>query len=102
MFFAGLVLANDPTDGVKLDGTKDNGLVINMPSEGDAFRISGINTLKIKTIEVFDNCGRLVGKIDQSQIDENGEVSVEHLNDGTYVLSIIFDNREINRKIVIG
>ena len=102
LFLGSFALANEPADAVTIDGTYDNGLVIEMPTEGDAFRISGINTLEIKSIEVFDRGGKLVGEIDQSQIDENGAVSVDHFNDGTYTLSIIFDDKEINRTIVIG
>ena len=94
---------NDPTEGVKIGNNTDEGISIYpMPVKGDAFRISGINTLAIKSIEVFDICGRLVGEIDKSQIDDNGAVSVDHFNEGTYILSIIFDDRKVSKKIIIG
>lgn len=94
---------NDPVNSVTIKNSTHEGISIYpIPIEGDAFRISGINTLKIKTIEVFDNRGKLVGEIDKKDIDDNGAVSVEHFSEGTYVLSIIFDDRKVNKKIKIG
>lgn len=86
------VVVNNDDDGI---------LIYSVPAEGDVFRISGINTLKLKSMEVFDMSGNLVGEIDKQQLDENGEISAEHFNSGTYVLSIIFADYTITRTIII-
>ena len=99
----GIAQTGDSSENVIAKASNDQSMVIYpMPVHGDAFRISGINTLKINGIQVFDISGRLVGEIHQSEINENGEISVDHFNEGTYVLLINLDRSIINKKIIIS
>ena len=102
--FVSLTLAQSDNviSNIYNDGYQEPGLTIYpMPVTGDAFRISGINTLEIQSLEVYDMTGRLVGKAEREQIAENGEISVEHLNRGTYVIWVIFNEQKITRKIIL-
>ncbi|MBD3638610.1 MAG: endonuclease [Crocinitomicaceae bacterium] len=76
-------------------------LIYPMPVTGDVFQISGINTLKITSMEMYDMSGRLVGEIQKEEINSNGQISIEHFSEGTYTLSIIFENATLRRKIII-
>lgn len=81
--------------------SEENVTVYPMPVTGDAFLISGINTLQIEGMFMYDMGGKLVGQIGKDQIAENGEISVDHFNEGTYILSIIFADATLQRKIII-
>jgi endonuclease I len=76
-------------------------LLYPMPVTGDAFQISGINTLNIQGMQLYDISGKLVGQIGENEINENGEISVAHFNEGTYILSIFLGDAILRRTIII-
>lgn len=79
----------------------DNLNIYPMPVSGDEFFISGINTLEIEELYLYDMTGNMIENIDLEQLVNNGGISVDHITAGTYVLNIATTELTIKRKIII-
>lgn len=71
------------------------------PVTDDIFYVSGMNTLELEEVKMYSMSGQLVQSIDINQIVNNGGVSVDHLQAGTYILSMIIDNQSVKRKVIV-
>lgn len=95
-------IAEDPWGGLSVGNTESVELnIFPMPVKGGEFFISGINTLDVEAMQLYDTTGKLVLQFDPEELVNNGGVSISNVKDGTYILSIIFDEALIRKKIII-
>jgi len=95
-------IAEDTWGGLGTSESKDDVLTIYPnPIEEDFFYVSGLNTTNLDSIKLYTIGGQLINVFDLDQLINNGGSSVEHIVDGTYVLSIIYDDQVVQRKVVI-
>lgn len=71
------------------------------PVTEDIFYVSGLNTLDVSEMNMYSISGQLIKTINVSEIVNNGGISVDHLQPGTYLLSLIVDNQAVKRKVVV-
>lgn len=72
-----------------------------VPVTEDIFYISGLMTLDVEEVQMYSMSGQLLQNLDVNQIVNNGGVSVDHLQKGTYILSVTVDEQIIKRKVVV-
>lgn len=95
-------IAEDPWGGLTVEEQPYSQLkVYPMPIDGNEFYISGINTTEVEEMQLFDTTGKLIENIDLEQLVQNGGVSADHFKGGTYILSIVFEDAVLRKKIVI-
>jgi hypothetical protein len=63
--------------------------------------VSGLHTTNLDSIKLYSATGQLINVFDLNELINNGGSAVDHIQDGTYILSIIYDEQVIQRKIII-
>jgi endonuclease I len=95
-------LAEDTWGGLGAEENKNEMLTIYPnPIKDDFFYVSGLHTTNLDSIKLYSATGQLINVFDLNELINNGGSAVDHIQDGTYILSIIYDEQVIQRKIII-
>lgn len=95
-------MAEDTWGGLSTQ-TDENGLITVYPNPitEDIFYVSGLHTVGLDSVKLYNMEGALIQALDLEQLVKDGGVSVQHLPAGTYILNIIQDDANYQRKLII-
>lgn len=95
-------MAEDTWGGLSAEENQNDLLIVYPnPITDDVFFITGLNTIDFDSIKLYSIAGQLIKSLDVNQLINNGGVSVDHVQNGTYILSIVADDQTIQRKVII-
>jgi endonuclease I len=95
-------LAEDTWGGLGDEENKNELLTIYPnPIEGDLFYVSGLNTTNLHSISLYSITGQLVKSFYLNKLINSGSGLIDEIQNGTYILSIIYDQEVVERKLII-
>ena len=95
-------MAEDTWGGLGAEENENDLLTIYPnPITDNIFYVTGLNTIDVDSLKLYSISGQLIKSLDVNQLINNGGVSIDHVQNGTYVLSIVADDQAIQRKVII-
>jgi len=72
-----------------------------VPLSDDILYVSGISNSDVKSLQLQSVSGQIVQQLDLNQLVLNGGVSMDSISSGTYILSFIFEETVVQKKVII-
>lgn len=72
-----------------------------IPLNDGILYVSGISNSDVKSLQLHSVSGQIVQQLDLNQLVLNGGVSMDSIESGTYILSFIFEETVVKKKVII-
>ncbi|MEX1001900.1 MAG: endonuclease [Crocinitomicaceae bacterium] len=95
-------LAEETWEVVSISSVSKVAIVVYpVPVTEDMLYISGLSTLDLQQLQLTSISGQLIDQLNPEEIVKNGGISMDQYKSGSYILSLIFEDQIVRKKIII-